>query len=228
MLTNIVTFNYNNVKQLYQFLLIIAIRLCETKIKYLYHILEGVRLYMDKRKIENMRVKKNITEALLSLLEEKSISKITVSEIITRAGVARASFYRNYATKENVITTLISDVLEQYRADLHNNGEDFYTYENTRRSFEFFSRYDKIALDLQRFGYGSILLEMLNQFHEEVAGSMSCKSIERYKLYIYMGSLYNTAMVWLQSGKKESIDEITDMFYQICVIRAQLAFFQNS
>lgn len=170
---------------------------------------------MDKRKTQNLRVKKNITVALLNLLEEKSISEISVSEIIRRAGVARASFYRNYSTKENVIITLIADILEQYRETLSDCGEYYYTYVNIHRGFEFFSRYGKQALDLHRFGYGSTILGMLNQFHGELAGSMSCKSIERYRLYIYMGSFYNTAMVWLQSGKKESVDEITDIFCRI-------------
>ena len=170
---------------------------------------------MDKRRTENLRVKKNITAALLNLLEEKSISEISVSEIIRKAGVARASFYRNYATKENVIITLIADILEQYRETLTDCGEDYYTYENIHRGFEFFSRYEKQAIDLHRFGYGSTILGMLNQFHEEIAGSMPCKSIERYRLYIYMGAFYNTAMVWLQDGKKESVDEITDIFCRI-------------
>lgn len=174
---------------------------------------------MDKRKAENLRVKESITHALLHLLQEKSISKITVSEIIAEAGVARASFYRNYATKESVITTLISDILEQFRQDIETDGDDFYTHGNVRRSFEYFSRYREQLLDLHRFGYGSILLEMLNRFHEDIAGSMPCKSVERYRIYIYIGSLYNTAMVWLQNGQKENIDEVADMFYRICVSR---------
>lgn len=171
---------------------------------------------MDKRKIENIRVKKNITQALLVLMEEKSISEISISEIVARAGVARASFYRNYATKENVITTLMADILEEYRTAIILEDDDFYTYQNVHTSFVFFSRYEKQLLDLQRFGYGSLILEMLNQFHEEVAGNMPCSSIERYKIYIYIGSLYNTAMKWLQSGKKESVDEIAKMFYERC------------
>lgn len=172
---------------------------------------------MDKRKIENIRVKKNITQALLDLMDEKSISEISISEIVTRAGVARASFYRNYATKENVITKLIADILEEYRATIIFEDDDFYTYHNIYMSFLFFGRYETQLLDLQRFGYGSLILEMLNQFHEEVAGNMPYSSIERYKIYIYIGSLYNTAMKWIQSGKKESLDEIAEMFYQSCV-----------
>lgn len=171
---------------------------------------------MDKRRQANLRVKQRITATLLRLLEEKSISEITVSEIIAGAGVARASFYRNYATKESVITTLISDVLEEFRENLQCDGDNFYTFGNVRMSFEYFSRYAGQVLDLHRFGYGSILLDRLNQFHEEVAGTMPCKSVERYRLYIYIGSLYNTAMMWLQSGQRESIDEVSGMFYRIC------------
>ncbi len=190
----------------------------DAKSMKLYQIILREML-MDKRKIENLRVKKSIASALLDLLEEKSISEISVSEIIAKAGVARASFYRNFATKENVIITMISDVLEEYRATLVKNGQDYCNYENIRTCFEFFSRYQKQVLDLHRFGYGSLILDMLNQFHEEVAGTMPFAAIERYKLYIYIGSLYNTAMTWLRNGKKEGVDEITHLFYQCCAMQ---------
>lgn len=171
---------------------------------------------MDKRKEANLRVKRSISSALLHLLDEKSISEITVSEIIRSAGVARASFYRNYATKESVITTLIADILEDFRKMLRSDDGNFYTYDNIRTSFEFFSRYERPLLDLNRFGYGSLLLMMLNDFHETVAGSMPSGSITRYSLYMYIGSLYNTAMMWLVGGKKEDIAEISLMFYENC------------
>lgn len=92
---------------------------------------------MDKRKIENIREKKNITQVLLVLMEEKSISEISISEIVARAGVARASFYCNYATKENVITTLMADILEEYRTAIILEDDDFYTYQNVHTSFVF-------------------------------------------------------------------------------------------
>lgn len=170
---------------------------------------------MNKRQEANLRVKVHITRALLQLLNEKSISDITVTEIIAHAGVARASFYRNYSSKESVITTLITDILEQYREGIQYDGDNYYTYDNIHRSFEYFSRFEKQILDLHRFGYGSLILENLNQFHEEIAGTMPQRSIERYKLYMYIGSLYNTGLVWLQSGRKESVDEIADIFYHI-------------
>lgn len=45
---------------------------------------------MDKRKAANLEVKRRIKDALYDLMAEKSFSEITVTDIIQRAGVARA------------------------------------------------------------------------------------------------------------------------------------------
>ena len=60
---------------------------------------------MDKRKAANQHVKRCITDALFSLMREKNLSDIRITELIARAGVARASFYRNYRAKEDVLVT---------------------------------------------------------------------------------------------------------------------------
>ena len=84
---------------------------------------------MDKRKEENIRVKKSITEALFKLMHEKSFSDISITEIIRSAKVARASFYRNYDSKENVLLTLIENILEQFRSGIDCNEDNYYTYQ---------------------------------------------------------------------------------------------------
>ena len=173
---------------------------------------------MDKRKEANMRVKSSITRALLNLMHQKSFSDISISEIIRTAGVARVSFYRNYDSKEDVLITLIEDVLEEFRGTIDGSETDYYTYENIRRSFAYFKKYGSFVLDLYQFGYGSILLEKLNRFHEEIAGTMPNSSIEKYKLYMYMGALFNTAIMWIYNGAKESEEDITNMFCKTCGI----------
>ena len=167
---------------------------------------------MDKRKEANLRVKESITTTLFQLMHEKSISDISISELIRRAGVARVSFYRNDESTEAVLVTLIEDVLEQYRDKIDSNENSFYTYQNVSRSFEFFKMYGEFVLDLYQFGYGSVLLEKLNRFHEEVAGTMPNRSIEKYRLYMYMGALFNTAIMWLQNGTREDPGDIAGMF----------------
>ena len=98
---------------------------------------------------------------------------------------------------------LIDDVLEEYRSEIDWSGPDYYTEQNICRSFACFKKYGEFVLDLCEFGYGSILLEKLNRFHEEIAGNMPNSSMDKYYLYMFIGALFNTSIVWLQNGAKE-------------------------
>ena len=49
------------------------------------------------------RTKSWIFEALMILMDEKPYDKITVSDIVEKAGVARQTFYRNYNDKNEII-----------------------------------------------------------------------------------------------------------------------------
>ena len=46
----------------------------------------------NKRTLANERTKRRIIRSLLRLMNEKHFSDITVSDIVARAGVARASY----------------------------------------------------------------------------------------------------------------------------------------
>ena len=168
---------------------------------------------MDRRKEANRVVKEKITRSLFSLMREKPLSEISITEVVTRAGVARSSFYRNYDSKEDVMRKLIWDVLEQFREEIHRETpEEFYCFENVLLSFRYFEKWEGYCIDIVRSSFGAMLLDTLNQFHESVAGSMPANSIDRYQLYIYIGALFDTAMVWLQDGKRETAEEMAEMF----------------
>ena len=169
---------------------------------------------MDKRKVAQQRVKRCITAALFSLLEEKSLSDLRITEIIERAGVARASFYRNYRTKEDVLVTLIRDVLERFGDEMRLDQGTFYTYENVLLSFRYFQSNREYILDLYRSGFISVLMEELNRFHESVEGSMPVASIGKYELYIYIGALLNTALIWLTQDAETSPEELARFFLE--------------
>ncbi|MGM9662303.1 MAG: TetR/AcrR family transcriptional regulator [Oscillospiraceae bacterium] len=167
---------------------------------------------MDKRKEANLRVKANITNTLFSLMEKKSLADIHVSEIVKGAGVARASFYRNYCSKEDVLITLVRDVLEAFYQESHLEQGTIYTYDNVLLSFQYFRRYRKYMLDLYRSGFMSVVLEELNHFHENIEGNMPSSSIERYHLYMYTGALLNTALVWLAADDQTSPEDMARFF----------------
>lgn len=169
---------------------------------------------MDKRREANIRVKKNITNTLFSLMSKKSLDDIHITELVDGAGVARASFYRNYCSKEDILVTLIRDVLEEFREGIVRDQGSFYTYENVLRSFQYFKKYQSYILNLHRSGFSSVLLEELNHFHESIEGSMPSSSIEKYQLYVYIGALFNTAMIWLLEDDKTCPEDMAHFFWK--------------
>ena len=168
---------------------------------------------MDKRRAANFRVKRNITHTLFTLMQKKSLSEITITELVEGAGVARASFYRNYCSKEDVLVTLIRDVLEDFRSKIPPGQESFYTNENILLSFQYFHTYRNYILDLYRSGFAFVFLEELNRFHESIEGTMPSSSIEKYQLYMYIGALFNTTMEWLLENDTASPEEMARFFF---------------
>ena len=55
-------------------------------------------------------------------------------------------------------------------------------------------------------------LDALNSYYEQVAGDMPANSKERFSLYVFAGSLYNTAMTWLKDDRGEEPDEVAEVF----------------
>lgn len=181
--------------------------------RVLFHIAKESAA-MDKRKEENLRVKINITNTLFRLMEKKSLAEITITELVQGAGVARASFYRNYESKEDVLVTLIRDVLELFRHNVRESPEGLYARENILMSFRFFYRYRRYLLDLYHCGFASLMLEELNHFHESMEGTMPSSSMERYSLYMYIGALFNTTVTWLSDENPVPPEEMADFFYR--------------
>ena len=75
-------------------------------------------------KLQNRQVQRTcswILEAVLILMDEKPYDKITVTDIITKAGIARQTFYRNYKDKDEVVLRYFSNIFDS----------EFLTVENT-------------------------------------------------------------------------------------------------
>ena len=59
------------------------------------------------------RVQEYITIAMFELLEKKDYAHITVQDLVNRAGVCRASFYRNYFTRDEVIERFLDGIFTE-------------------------------------------------------------------------------------------------------------------
>lgn len=62
----------------------------------------------------SVRSKRRITDALLELLQGTPFSKITIKDIVDRAGLTRQTFYHNFESKEDVLYYRIDEYIEGF------------------------------------------------------------------------------------------------------------------
>ena len=120
----------------------------------------------------------------------------------------RVSFYRNYSSKEDVLITLVRDILDEFRETADYDLSDVYSTHHLKRVIEYFIKNRSYVLNLYHSGYGMMLLNELNLFHESIAGNMPASSETRYKLYIYMGAIYNAAIIYLSEESPKPVDDL--------------------
>lgn len=60
--------------------------------------------------------KTELSKALLSLLEKKKLNEITISELCSKAGLSRLSFYRNYNSMEQIVREHLSGITDSFLA----------------------------------------------------------------------------------------------------------------
>ena len=67
---------------------------------------------------QNMITKESIFTALMILMEKKNFKEISITEIAKKAGVSRMAFYRTYNMKEDIITTYIDELFQEYSKEI--------------------------------------------------------------------------------------------------------------
>lgn len=176
---------------------------------------------MSKASMDNLRVKNQITESLFTLLRQKPFSEITVSDIVKEAKVARASYYRNFENKEQIIEAAMDRLRDELMNDIkYDDDEQIFNKGNAKVGFEKALTYCLVRkadlLALYHNGFGSLIQQTFNRYIMEFAGNMPTSSLDRYKLYFISGAVTNVLIEWLNEGAKEPPKEIaalcTDYF----------------
>lgn len=134
-----------------------------------------------------------ITDSLLDLMNKMPFDKINVSDIVRRAGVGRASFYRHFDSKEEVVRHHLARLFREWRRE----------YEAGDKSEEFgisllrhFYGHRNFYLLLHRCGMSHYLLEAIRETVELDSKSDQ----EAYPLSWFAGGLYGLVDEWTRRG----------------------------
>ena len=170
---------------------------------------------MDKRYEANRIVKESIVQALFELMKQKSFSDITVTNIIEKAGVARASYYRNFYSKETVLRDYVYEIIQNYKKTFTDSQSGKMTYDNLCRLFNYISKYSDILKTLFNSGLSGLFLDSLNLYFQETRCGNLSGNVNIWALYAYSGALANIIDKWIESDMQQSPEEMARAFYSI-------------
>lgn len=156
----------------------------------------------------NAYVIEHITEALLRLLHNKPINDISISELCQDAGVGRASFYRNFESKEDILKVYINQLFCSWKEEYEKGGDNSLN-ELIRFLFAHFEKYRDFYELLKK----RQLIYLLKDVIIGICGPKPEHSkMEAYATAFVAYSLYGWIEVWFQRGMKESAQEMADLF----------------
>ena len=167
---------------------------------------------MDKRRQENQRVRDQLLAALIEFAGRKDWSKVTVTELVEQAGVARASFYRNFSSVEDLVDYGIRQVTQRYHEGMPTTDGNPRSRERIEYQFRFYQEHADLVLAFHHAKAGTSLLDLITDCEIEARGDMPASSLSRYELYFSAGAFYNVLLCWLEAGMPEPPDVMAEAF----------------
>lgn len=156
----------------------------------------------------NTYVIEHITDTFIKLLQEKPINTISISELCDGAGVGRASFYRNFESKEDILRAYINSIFSDWITE-HNSSDSKSLNELIKSLFTHFEKHKEFYCLLNE----RKLICLLKDVIIDICGPKPEHSKkEAYTKAFVAYTLYGWIEVWFQRGMKESAEEISELF----------------
>ena len=157
---------------------------------------------------KNTYVKRQITDALLSLMKKKSLSDISVSELTDKAGIGRVSFYRNYQSKEDILREESDRLIKEWGLLYESNPES--APETLFPSlFDFYRDHREFYTTLYQAGMSSIMMETIIG---TIQITPEMQNLEAYMKSFWAYGIYGWLHEWIRRGMQESGKELRALF----------------
>ena len=168
---------------------------------------------MDKRTVANLAVKQSLANALFALLEEKGLGSVSINELVTRAGVSRSSFYRNFDSIDDVLTYGNQLLVDEFYETCPYEILDFADAECVMWQLGFWEEHAVQILALSHSGKAHAAIEKVFEIgmagFENIATDPPLVSERRFAI----GAFFAVALDWIEDGAQSSKESLA---YQYC------------
>lgn len=160
---------------------------------------------------ESYSVRREIMEAVKRLMSEKSYMEISVTDIIKKANVARASFYRNFDSISDVLDAIVdeasTEIIEEVFPILYSQDERKWREFLFNHFYRFMKRQREMP-DIRLENLSVIFNRMDNQIQKKSAQFPSDTIHDKYTAPAKIALINNVTERWMNSGSKETPEEM--------------------
>ena len=179
---------------------------------------------MEKKKMDQrVRVTRNLLKnALVQLMQEQHIAKISIRAICEVADINRSTFYVHYTDQYDLLNKIQQEVLDNLNRYLNKQDLD----ENHPMSVQVLTRvldYVKENVELFKallsencdFAFQKDLMELAQVISAQQNPSLDERTQEYIKLFGFTG-IISILQKWLHDGTNESPAQMAEFVTQIC------------
>ena len=179
--------------------------------------------------MENQRVrmsKKLLKEALISLLAEKNIEKITIYELCERATINRTTFYKYYGSQYDLLDEIEADTFAFIEKELRDNPLNpvsqittilHYARENIKTMRVLTESTTDKEFAVKLFSLPVIREGILRQTPQGLPAELS-----EYLLAFYSNGWYAIIRQWLQQGAPGDTTELAHFLFALSEMNSNL------
>ena len=169
-------------------------------------ILEERNVLRLNNEESNKLTRECLTTALMQLMKEKSLDKITITELVKRSGVSRTAFYRNYSSKEDILVDIRNSIAETsnsflVKPELKDNPRLWFRecFKIVQDNADLIRPILDAKLTLGDFFKNQSVLDSLYSTDNRM---------NRYKNLAIEAAFQRIMIVWFDEGMSESVDEM--------------------
>lgn len=153
--------------------------------------------------------KEYITQALFALLEKKEIQDITVCELVAKAGVSRATFYRNYLDMHQVVDEQMAQITQEITDNAMTPSNNIRS--NTLSVFRLLRTHQQILRILTKHGMEDKIYRALYQTTVDHIKQLNAMD-NHYQPHFFAGASCGMLIAWIKNDFYESPEEMLQLF----------------
>ena len=167
----------------------------------------------DSNNPSAIRSRKQITDALLKLMETTPYNEISVKQIVLETDLVRKTFYRNFDSKDDVLRSHINACLRDYCNIVNTTEGDVLT-----KIFAFAVSHQKLLTLLDKNDMLYLVLQCMNEFipaskeEQDPQYNPFVKLFEGldsdYLITLNTGGIWNVISLWIHRGMKDDPEEV--------------------